>query len=257
MGYVFLDRKGVQTKDFILNVKLRVRRIFKQIISYKKFWRGIKSFVKIGLVVLFIISIWIFVIPSIQEFTLIQAIKPAHEWTAHEEQLLNKRKKALERDISKKRWRIKQLTPSSTYLIVNSETNRFYLYKGEKLLRVGICSTGSNILLENSESDQWIFKTPKGIRRIQGKNTSPVWRKPDWAFVEEGLEIPPKDHPSRYELGVLGDYSLSMGHGYLIHGTLYQRFLGLPVTHGCIRLGDDDLKEVYNKLKVGSYIYIF
>jgi len=56
---------------------------------------------------------------------------------------------------------------------------------------------------------------------------------------------------------VLGDYALSLGDGYLIHGTLYQRLLGMPVTHGCIRLNDDDLKEVFNALSVGSKVYIY
>jgi L,D-transpeptidase YbiS len=103
----------------------------------------------------------------------------------------------------------------------------------------------------------WIFKTPRGEFRIRGKTTFPVWKKPDWAFIEEGLPVPSPDHPSRYEYGSLGDYALSLGYGYLVHGTLYQRFLGMPVTHGCIRLGDTDLKAVYNNLEIGSKVYIF
>jgi lipoprotein-anchoring transpeptidase ErfK/SrfK len=90
-----------------------------------------------------------------------------------------------------------------------------------------------------------------------GKLTNPVWRKPDWAFVEEGLPIPPADHPSRYEKGVLGDYALAIGNGYMIHGTLYQRFLGLPVTHGCIRMSDSDLKVVYDNMQVGAKVFIY
>ena len=69
--------------------------------------------------------------------------------------------------------------------------------------------------------------------------------------------MPLKGSPDRYEYGTLGDYALSLGKGYLIHGTLYQRFLGLPVTHGCIRLGDEDLAEVYKNLNVGSKVFIY
>jgi L,D-transpeptidase ErfK/SrfK len=43
----------------------------------------------------------------------------------------------------------------------------------------------------------------------------------------------------------------------LIHGTLYQRFLGLPVTHGCVRLNDANLELVYKTLNVGAKVYIF
>ncbi len=147
--------------------------------------------------------------------------------------------------------------PKSNYLVINSTSNEFKLYKGDKLVKSDKCSTGSYILLKNGENEQWMFKTPKGEFRIQGKTTSPVWKKPDWAFVEEGKPVPSSNHSSRFEYGVLGDYALSLGHGYLIHGTLYQRFLGLPVTHGCIRLNDENLELVYHSLQVGSKVYIF
>ncbi|MGE4587261.1 MAG: L,D-transpeptidase, partial [Mangrovibacterium sp.] len=59
------------------------------------------------------------------------------------------------------------------------------------------------------------------------------------------------------ERGVLGEYALSLGDGYLIHGTLYQRFLGLPVTHGCIRMNDGDLETVFKTLPVGARVFIY
>jgi len=142
-------------------------------------------------------------------------------------------------------------------VVINTTDNRFYLYRNKKLIREGFCSSGSYTMLMAEGERKRIFKTPKGRYRIQGKTTSPVWRKPDWAFVEEGLPIPPAGHPSRWEYGVLGDYALSIGDGYLIHGTLYKRFLGMPVTHGCIRLNDEDLEAIYNTLSVGSRVYIF
>jgi len=147
--------------------------------------------------------------------------------------------------------------PKSYFLVINSASNEFVLYKGDKMIKKDKCSTGSYILLKNGEQQQWMFKTPKGEFRIQGKVTSPVWKKPDWAFVEEGLPVPSKNDYKRFEYGVLGEYALSLGDGYLIHGTLYQRFLGLPVTHGCIRLNDDNLELVYRSLQVGSKVYIY
>lgn len=147
--------------------------------------------------------------------------------------------------------------PRTYYLVINSTANVFTLYKGKEVVKTDKCSTGSYTLLKNGEDQQWMFKTPKGEFRIRGKTTSPVWKKPDWAFIEEGLPVPSSEHYSRYEYGVLGDYALSLGDGYLIHGTLYQRFLGLPVTHGCIRLNDENLELVYKSMSVGSRVYIF
>ena len=147
--------------------------------------------------------------------------------------------------------------PASCFLVINCSTNEFRLYRGNVMVKKDKCSTGSYILLKNGKEQQWMFKTPKGEFRIRGKITAPVWRKPDWAFVEDGLPVPPANHFSRYEYGVLGDYALSLGDGYLIHGTLYQRFLGLPVTHGCIRLNDENLALVYRSLNTGSRVFIY
>ena len=50
---------------------------------------------------------------------------------------------------------------------------------------------------------------------------------------------------------------MDLGDSYMIHGTIYKRFLGMPVTHGCVRLNDEDLEVVYNTVSVGSKVYIF
>ena len=144
------------------------------------------------------------------------------------------------------------------FLIVNTSDNTFTLFNNGKLVREGICSTGSFVLLDAGGEKKWMFETPKGMMHIQGKTESPVWRKPDWAFIEEGLPVPKHANSyERYESGVLGDYALSIGNGYLIHGTLYKRLLGMPVTHGCVRMDDADLEQVFRTLRVGSKVYIF
>lgn len=164
---------------------------------------------------------------------------------------------ALNLDISRLNRQLDSRLPRSWYLVINSSSNEFTLFNGKELIKRDKCSTGSYILLKNGEDQQWMFKTPKGEFRILGKTTAPVWKKPDWAFVEEGLPVPPANHYSRFEYGVMGDYALNLGQGYLIHGTLYQRFLGLPVTHGCIRLNDENLELIYRSLPVGSKVYIY
>lgn len=166
--------------------------------------------------------------------------------------------KSLKSDINKIDKKLAAFIPTSFYLIINSTTNRFYLYNGSKLVKTDRCSTGSYIKLKNeNKKKEWIFKTPKGVFTIKNKVKEPIWTKPDWAFEEEGLPIPSAHHESRYEYGVLGDYALHLGDGYMIHGTIYQRLLGMPVTHGCIRLDDKNLELIFNSLKKGSKVYIF
>jgi L,D-transpeptidase ErfK/SrfK len=170
---------------------------------------------------------------------------------------IDETKARLEKETRQVERKLAAFVPRSHYLVINSSSNRFILYRGGLEVWSGRCSTGSYILLKNGEEQQWMFKTPKGEFRILGKTANPVWKKPDWAFIEEGLPVPPFNHASRFEFGVLGDYALSLGDGYLIHGTLFQRYLGLPVTHGCIRLGDRDLQVVYNALNNGSKVFIY
>lgn len=69
--------------------------------------------------------------------------------------------------------------------------------------------------------------------------------------------MPPPNSPERIQYGVLGDYALAFGNGYFVHGTLYKRTLGMPVTHGCIRLDDEDLLVVYKTLDVGGKIFVY
>ncbi len=163
----------------------------------------------------------------------------------------------LKRNIENLKHRYNRLIPYSPYMIVNTSGNEFYLKKGLKELYRGVCSTGSYTLLKARDERQWIFKTPRGMFRVQTKLVAPVWKMPDWAFIEEGLPVPPPNASERFEYGVLGDYALSFGKGYLVHGTLYKRMLGMPVTHGCIRLDDEELKQTYQTLELGSRIFIY
>ena len=163
----------------------------------------------------------------------------------------------LDKTIVKLQKKAAGYTPPTPYIVVNTSVNEFSVYKNNQLVRSGKCSTGSYVQLEGTKGRKWMFKTPRGEFWVHGKITSPVWKKPDWAFIEDGLPVPSGDDPSRYEYGVLGDYALSLGQGYLIHGTLYKRYLGAAVTHGCIRLNDEDLEKVYQTLNVGSKVYIY
>jgi L,D-transpeptidase YbiS len=120
-----------------------------------------------------------------------------------------------------------------------------------------VISAGSGSILKDPAGNRkWVFDTPRGELPVQSKTVNPIWIKPDWAFIEEGEPVP-QNFKDRVEEGVLGEYALSIGNGYLIHGTLYTRLLGRNVTHGCIRVGDEDLKTLYNASSAGTKVIIF
>jgi L,D-transpeptidase YbiS len=215
----------------------------------------IPRFAVAGFVSLVLLALVVSFAPALREWTFAALPGPRIDRTGdggspREVAKLKTRVKNLERQFE-------SLTPRRPYLIVDTANNRIFLMSGRKLIHQGICSTGSYVLLKAGDERQWVFKTPRGRFYVQKKEEDPVWHKPDWAFIEEGLPVPPVGAKERYETGVLGDYALHLGDGYLIHGTLYKRLLGMPVTHGCVRLDDNDLEIVYKNLSVGSAVFMY
>ena len=155
------------------------------------------------------------------------------------------------------RAKLARLAPRGTYVVIDQTLNRLTLHKDDEVTFEAVCSAGSGMVLkEGATGRTWVFDTPRGKFQVLSKIENPVWRKPDWAFVEEGQPIP-TNAAERFEYGTLGEYALYFGNGYMIHGTLYERLLGRSVTHGCIRLGREDLRKVWAMVPVGTPIFVY
>jgi len=74
-------------------------------------------------------------------------------------------------------------------------------------------------------------------------------------IFQSTLYVPPFGTRNRQIKGELGPYSLDLGNGYLVHGGSPSD--GLAPTHGCIRLGDDDLEWLYRNVGKGTPVYIY
>jgi L,D-transpeptidase YbiS len=148
--------------------------------------------------------------------------------------------------------------PAEIYLVVDTQANLLYVYQGDTALRVAVVSTGSGKVLHDPASERWwSFESPSGVRRVLKKTENPVWYKPDWAFLEEGLLVPPPRDPSRVVRGILGAYALDLGDQVKIHGTNEKDRLGEPVSHGCVRVGDDDLEFVFRTVPIGARVFLY
>lgn len=87
-----------------------------------------------------------------------------------------------------------------------------------------------------------------------------------WAFTP-GTEIvfdgkifmPPMNTAQRRVPGALGPYKLDMGEGYLIHGTHYYNTasIGEAVSHGCVRLSNEDVDKLYWMVDAGTPVFIY
>jgi len=157
----------------------------------------------------------------------------------------------------KLRKKLAALAPKGQYVVIDTANNRVYLREGERTLREMVASCGSgNVLVDPVGGRTWTFDTPRGQFKVLSKINNPVWIKPDWAFIEEGEPIP-KDPRQRADANVMGDYALGIGRGYFIHGTLYKRLLGRNVSHGCVRLGDEDLEFLFKIATHGTKVIIY
>jgi hypothetical protein len=69
--------------------------------------------------------------------------------------------------------------------------------------------------------------------------------------------IPPAGTKHRSIQGELGHFRLALGDGYQLHGTPYTNSIGAAVTHGCIRLRDEDIEWLYDNVPVGTKVYLY
>ncbi|MCX6327495.1 MAG: L,D-transpeptidase [Bacteroidia bacterium] len=237
-----------------------INSLRQKLLAKEKLFHILHSLLIILIPIIVVFSIFIFIlylVPVLQEMMPGQKTEITNDKELKKSASYKKQISLMKADIQRLSRKYNSYTSGQSYIVINTTGNRFFLYRNKILLREGFCSTGSLMMLKTEKGKVWVFKTPRGKRWIQGKITNPSWKRPDWSFIEEGSPVPAKDDPSRWESGVLGDYALGIGDGYLIHGTIYKRFLGMPVTHGCVRLNDEDLEVVYNNLNIGSKVYIF
>jgi hypothetical protein len=75
--------------------------------------------------------------------------------------------------------------------------------------------------------------------------------------VDGKLLVPPVGTSQRRYEGVLGSFRLNLGDGYAIHGTNQPRTVGRAVSHGCVRLRNEDIAKLYAMVPVGTPVYIY
>jgi hypothetical protein len=69
--------------------------------------------------------------------------------------------------------------------------------------------------------------------------------------------IPHIGSPQRRVADILGTHKLEIGEGYLIHGTNEETTIGDAVSHGCVRMYNEDVALLYRMAPVGTPVYIF
>jgi L,D-transpeptidase ErfK/SrfK len=104
------------------------------------------------------------------------------------------------------------------------------------------------------------WRTPIGLTHVIQKIKNPVWYVPAGVrkeHLEEGDPLPARVPPGPDN--PLGQFALRLAAGggtYLIHGTNNPIAVGMPVTHGCVRLYPDDVAALFPLVPVGTPVRI-
>jgi hypothetical protein len=81
---------------------------------------------------------------------------------------------------------------------------------------------------------------------------------PGKEIIFEGkIFIPPLESKQRKVPEVLGTHKLDLGDGYLLHGTNEEGTIGEAVSHGCVRMYNEDVARLYALIPLGTPVYIF
>ncbi len=128
-------------------------------------------------------------------------------------------------------------------IVVNTGEKYLYLVLGNGLAMrygIGVAKTGF----------EWSGSHPITAKR--------EW--PDWTPPAEMLQRRP-DIPTHMDGGVdnpLGARALYIGSTlYRIHGTNQPWTIGHNVSSGCIRLTNEDIKDLYARAKIGAKVIVF
>ncbi len=96
------------------------------------------------------------------------------------------------------------------------------------------------------------------VRRGADGTSRPLTATDGREIVADGkIVIPPFGTNQRRYLGVLGDYRLYLGDGYALHGTNVPSSIGQAVSHGCIRLRNEDITTLYHMVDLETPVYIY
>ncbi|MGK2931694.1 MAG: L,D-transpeptidase, partial [Solirubrobacterales bacterium] len=129
-----------------------------------------------------------------------------------------------------------------TYLTLDRGSYQLKLWKNLELAKTYTVAVG-----------QVGLETPSGTYNIQSKQVDPVWTVPnsDWAGDMAGQVVPGGIPSNPLKARWMGIYD-----GAGIHGTDDTGSLGSAASHGCVRMAIPDVIDLYDRVDVGTPIYI-
>lgn len=102
------------------------------------------------------------------------------------------------------------------------------------------------------------WNTPLGKTQIVKMRERPTWVVPDSImenYISHGKHVEKVNPPG--PTNPLGEYAMNLGFASIvIHGTPYPKAVGLRSSHGCIRMTNRDVGELFKMVKVGTPVEV-
>ncbi len=96
------------------------------------------------------------------------------------------------------------------------------------------------------------------VRQGADGESQPLTASDGREIVADGkVVIPPLGTNQRKYPEVLGSFRLYLGDGYALHGTNAPSSIGRAVSHGCVRLRNQDIAALYQMTDLGTPVYIY
>jgi lipoprotein-anchoring transpeptidase ErfK/SrfK len=129
-----------------------------------------------------------------------------------------------------------------TIIVKTAERRLYFTIDGYHALRfpVGVGKSGM----------QW-----SGVTRVAGKYVWPAWSPPE--MIRRENPNLPNVIPGGSPHNPMGAAALTLGGGeYAIHGTNRPSSVGRFVSHGCIRMYNHDIRELFRLVSVGTPVIV-
>ena len=131
-------------------------------------------------------------------------------------------------------------------IVINVAEMRLYYYpplgNSVEVLPIGIGQAGR--------------ETPRNwVTAVERKQEGPTWvptANTRREYAKEGKTLPAMVPPGPDN--PMGLYAIYIGRLYAIHGTNANFGIGLRVSHGCVRLRNEDIKFLFEKVPVGTRV---
>ena len=149
---------------------------------------------------------------------------------------------------------LQSLKTEDFYLSVDTQQKKLRLYYGDTPLRAADLTIGSNTEIKSPDGKTWTFIPVKGAFKINAKIVDYPWQIPEWFYVMNHRAVP--EHRPVVEDG-LGKYVLVLGNGYVIHSPPSDSSPLKGAKPGSFMVPDDDLKAIWERIHIGTPVYIF